>query len=230
VSLLIGLGYQAQAGKDTAAAAIIAGRSDKYSIRSFAFADLLKVEVFHALVNSVDPFWHFMSKFDPTIYFQSILVPKPENSFLRKPEDKIAWINANKKALRRILQVYGAEYRRSADPFYWVRKLGEAINVDPPQVALITDMRFLNEAFFVKANEGFTVKVRRIGYDNGVSNHESEQQLAKYVFDYEINVEEGDLAGLTSDALEVFDAIIDSVTPKDMETSEFTSEAFDEAA
>lgn len=230
MSLLIGFGYEAQHGKDTAAATIIAGRSDKYIIRRYAFADILKIEVFHALVNSVDPFWHFMSKFDPTIYFESILVPKPENPFLSKPEDKLAWINANKVALRRILQVYGTEYRRANDPFYWVRALGNAINADPPNVALITDMRFLNETFFVKANEGFTVKVHRNGFDNGVSNHASEQQLAKYVFDYEINVEDGDLDGLKADALEVFDTIIASVTPKDMSTSEFTAEAFDVAA
>lgn len=232
MSLLIGFGYESQHGKDTAAETILVERGDKYSIKRIAFADILKIEAFHALVNRNDPFWYFCEKAGlGTVYYDSILIPKPANPFISNPAEKIAWINENKVALRYLLQVYGTEYRRKSDPFYWVRALGNAINLDPPQVVLIPDMRFLNETFFIKANEGFTVKVHREGYTNtGASGHVSEQQLANYAFDYTISVPEGHLDELRNDALEVFDSIIENVTPKDIPTSEFTEAAFSEAA
>lgn len=229
MTLIIGLGYQAQMGKDTAAAAIIEGRSDKYLIKRYAFADLLKIEVFHALVNRTDPFWTFMGAFDPKTYYSSVLIPKPSNPFLSNPADKMAWVNEHKVALRQILQVYGSEYRRAQDPFYWVRLLGAEILADKPKVALITDVRFMNEVFFVKANEGFMVRVMREGFDNGVHNHVSEQELKGYAFDYTISVPEGNVDELRSDALSVFDLIVSSLTPVDLSTSDFTETAFEEA-
>lgn len=230
MSLLIGLGYAAQMGKDTAAAHIIAERSDRFSIRRFAFADILKLEVFDALANRLAGFWQVSERIDKEFFYDSVLLPKPRNVFNTPDAEKLQWINENKIALRSLLQKYGTEYRRAGDPFYWVRALGLKINEAPPQVALITDMRFMNESYFIKANEGFTVKVHRNGFDNGVSDHVSEQALAKYQFDYEINVEEGDMQGLKADALEVFDAIIAEVTPEDMVTKDFTEEAFSAAA
>lgn len=225
MTLIIGFGYAAQNGKDTAAQAIIEARSPEHKIKRYAFADLLKVEVFHALVNRADPFWTFIERFNGT-YYQSVLVPKPVNPYISDPAAKVAWINENKVSLRSILQIYGSEYRRAQDPFYWVRLLGGQILVDAPQVALITDVRFLNEIFFVKANDGFTVKVVRDGFDNGVSDHQSEQQLKEYGFDYTILVPDGNLEELKTDAVAVFDAIVDSLTPENLTTEDFSEDAF----
>ena len=229
MSLLIGFGYQAQMGKDTAVNHIVAHRSDKLTVKRYALADILKVEAYDALNNRLDPLWAFLDTLTPAhgLYYDSVALPKPfAFASPLSDEAKMAWINENKAALRLLLQIYGTEYRRKADPFYWVRALGLKINAEGPQVALISDMRMLNETYFIKANDGFTVRVHREDFDNGVSNHTSEQQLSRFEFDYTISVGEGQIEQLKQDALEVFDDIIDRCTPEEMETKDFNEESF----
>jgi hypothetical protein len=50
---------------------------------------------------------------------------------------------------RSLLQFWGAEYRRAETPDYWVRKLANTIELEKPQIALISDLRFENEMQFV---------------------------------------------------------------------------------
>lgn len=55
--------------------------------------------------------------------------------------------------------------RRAEDENYWVDQIAYAIIRDRPDVALIPNVRFPNEAKFVKAIYGFNVLVRRINQD-----------------------------------------------------------------
>jgi hypothetical protein len=230
--LIIGLGFESQQGKDVAAAEIIAQRGEQYDIRTYPFARLLKLEVYAALCTPTDPFWPFYENLtkrtpNPDFYW-SVKIPKPKSAFSPEAE-QLAWIEENKPALRRILQVYGSEYRRFQDPFYWVRANGSRIKEEDPQVALITDMRFLNEAFFVKANDGWTIRCIREGYTNtAASGHMSEHQLKDYEFDYVITA--ADVETLKADAVEVFDQIIKGLTPPAFTSEDFTEAAFGAAA
>jgi len=61
---------------------------------------------------------------------------------------------------RSLLQFWGAEYRRAQDPDYWVRQLAQTIELEKPQIALISDLRFENEMQFVK-QYGEAVRVDR---------------------------------------------------------------------
>jgi len=61
---------------------------------------------------------------------------------------------------RTLLQWWGAEYRRAQDPDYWVRQLAFTIELEKPQIALISDLRFENEMKFVK-QYGEAIRVDR---------------------------------------------------------------------
>jgi hypothetical protein len=131
---------------------------------------------------------------------------------------------------RTLLQWWGTEYRRKNDPFYWVKKLKHTLDKDKPRVAIITDVRFKTEYFFVKINGGFTVKIVRTGFqlsDPVARNHVSEHELDDETFDYVIEVEDGNLPELQRDAVTVFDMIADTFTPID---TNFQLEEFDGSA
>jgi hypothetical protein len=99
----------------------------------------------------------------------------------------------------KLLQWWGAEYRRSQDQEYWVKKWRATIN-PKANIVIATDMRFFNEAAAVKSIGGFTIQVNRKNA-NGTpfvdpsrdANHPSETQLDGYNYDFQITVKTGDL-------------------------------------
>lgn len=115
----------------------------------------------------------------------------------------------------RLLQYVGTEIFRKKDPDVWVRVLLDTIQEQNPDVAIITDMRFPNEASAIRQQKGYTVRINRILPDGSpwVSddrdpNHQSETALDDYLFDYTINAVSGDVWGLTSKATRLFDDIV----------------------
>ena len=83
--------------------------------------------------------------------------------------------------VRRILQWWGTEYRRSQDPDYWTKAWGrkiEQLNLEHMHV-LIDDVRFMNELRVIKEHGGLIVKIERPGFD-GANNHASETSLDEY--------------------------------------------------
>lgn len=191
--LIIGLGFAARNGKDSAAKAIINHYGSQYDMRRYAFADELKKEV-----EGIDQFSYCL---EHGLHYD--IAPDRSDPLCEGVHGK----------QRAVLQHYGVA-KRQITPFYWVLKVKDAIERDRPQVALITDLRFNSEYLFVKATKGYTVKVTRLGYRGLVgleAAHISETELANRQFDYEINVMEGDLDQLTADAVEVFGMIKDSL-------------------
>lgn len=239
-TIVIGFGYAARQGKDTAVQAIVDARGTQYDIKLYPFAKVLKEEFYEACQNPFDAFWEFLfKKFGKTARFctligsgsgskpndKVVLVPKPS---VDEPTWEQVWqfCEDHKQDLRWLLQVYGTDYRRNQDPFYWVRKTGEAIKADAPQFALIPDLRFLNEAFFIKANDGYTVKVSRHGYqDPTLTGHISESQLANYEFNITLDVLDGELDQLKIDAVTLFDLICEWNTVPEYTTNDFTEKA-----
>jgi phosphomevalonate kinase len=127
-----------------------------------------------------------------------------------KPEPDNKW--------RSLMQFYG-KMKRKEDPFYWIKKLMKKLANDKPQIALIADLRQMNEFQWVGSNEGLTIKVTRSGYrdlDFIAAMDESEVELDKVLFDYEIIVADGDIEELKKDAVFVFDEIVKSFEVPDL--------------
>lgn len=87
-------------------------------------------------------------------------------------------INANKPAYRPVLQWWG-EWRRGQNENYWVEKVAARIDREKPEwqgVAVITDVRYPNEAEFVFGRSGSLIRITRAdaGLDGEQGNHPSE--------------------------------------------------------
>jgi hypothetical protein len=193
-------------GKDTAIAAIVANRADKYDVRRYAFANPLKQEVNEG-AEKAGGMEQFITQLRSTHNLPEWVTydPNPDMSDPLCPLGK----------QRTLLQWWGTEYRRASDSYYWVKKLYRTIQQEKPQIALIADMRFKNEFNWVVSLDGRNVKVTRHGFDNGASNHPSEIDLDGVKFDYEILVNDGELDQLKKDALTVFDLICEEFTTPD---------------
>lgn len=84
-------------------------------------------------------------------------------------------------SVRRILQWWGTEYRRTEDPDYWTNAWKEKVSqFDIAGVhILVDDVRFINELNMLRSLEAFMVKIERPGFAAG-GNHASETSLDGY--------------------------------------------------
>lgn len=196
-SVIFGFGFRARSGKDSAVAEIIKQRGllpalrvngdtgdlpvgttyagvERYGIRRYAFADALKREVNAAAVAAGGML--------NLLTLQSRRFASCNGYYMDFPD----WVYYDTEApmddplcplgkQRTLLQFWGAEYRRAQDPDYWVRQLANTIELEKPQIALISDLRFPNEMRFVK-QYGEAVRVDRAGLLP--SAHASETALA----------------------------------------------------
>lgn len=166
--LLIGFGHKARQGKNTAAVAVINATPLDSHARIYAYADALRAEVKRALshpdgiVNR-----HVL---DGTHEADSGYVPLPD------------WVKLDEHGKpRTLLQWWGTDYRRAQDPNYWVKRLKETLEREQPDVALVTDVRFVNEAEAIHQAGGYLVKVERTTKpDVKVPAHPSENDLDGY--------------------------------------------------
>ena len=77
--------------------------------------------------------------------------------------DKLGRNRAPKVSVRELLQFYGGNRVQVADKNYWVGAVANALSdlYAPPQepMAIIDDVRFPNEANFVKDNDGILIRI-----------------------------------------------------------------------
>ena len=186
--LVIGLGHRARQGKNFVANFMRAQQPD---MRLYAFADELKLycKEHH---DELLPRWQLAS--------QTKQVPACK-------EDPIY-------GYTKILQWYGTDVARKQDPDTWVKALAARLEVDEPEVAIITDVRFPNEAQFIKEKGGYMVNVRRLLADGSQfvdtsrdPNHPSEIALDDYEYDFIIEVKDGDLKGLKQKSIGVWNLV-----------------------
>jgi hypothetical protein len=180
--VIIGFGFKAKRGKDTAVDSIIESRGGQYDIRRYAFADALREEVEGAA------FDRWVQDY-PNVPYNTALKTSPlavaHNLCLSLglPFDDAAVVEPSYPLTkqRALYQWFGTEHRRSKDPFYWVRKLRTRIESDNPKFALISDVRFRNELAYIRSVEGYTVKVDRPSHEDtltsGQQSHASEVEL-----------------------------------------------------
>ena len=78
------------------------------------------------------------------------------------------WIKPTPPKLRRVLQLYGSEFRRKQDPDYWVKQ------VEVHNATVVTDVRFPNEIARVREFGGQLWWVHRTYLPEEVIPHQSE--------------------------------------------------------
>lgn len=111
-----------------------------------------------------------------------------------------------------LLQVIGTDvFRQRVDSNIWVKCLQYQIEEDHPRVAIISDMRFPNEAEWVKSRGGLTVRLTRYLADGETEfispdrppDHPSEVALEGYQFHRAHGALGGDLRSLRAIAREL---------------------------
>jgi hypothetical protein len=156
--LLIGFGYKARQGKNTAALAVLNSCPLETAVQQYAFADKLKSEVRVACARMGGQYSLIES------FKEAGLMPE--------------WVEVEEPKPRTLLQWWGTDYRRAKDPDYWVRALRSKLDDHKPELALITDVRFRNEVDAIKAWGGYVVHVINTGdTDVHVHEHKSECEL-----------------------------------------------------
>ena len=93
----------------------------------------------------------------------------------------LAFIEANKSEFRTVLQWWGTEFRRQFfQPDYWINQMAEEVRVMQRviDVLFITDVRFPNEADWVRSMGGVMVRVDR--KTGETDNHSTETEMDCY--------------------------------------------------
>jgi hypothetical protein len=107
----------------------------------------------------------------------------------------------------KLLQWWGTEFRRAQDENYWVNKLFASIpsNTD---IAIVSDVRFPNEADGIVDRGGYNVNVQRLRKDGTVYyssdrpvDHPSETALDGYNWQFRLTNHEGHQALLGEQAI-----------------------------
>lgn len=107
---------------------------------------------------------------------------------------RVDHIEEHKEEFRTLLQVWGSDFRRHFfGESYWLNKMDEVItkNEDKIDIMFITDLRFKNEAEYVKSKGGQIIRVQRRMVIHSLSDmesldtHASENDMDSYnEFDY----------------------------------------------
>jgi hypothetical protein len=161
--MIIGLGYQAEVGKDAAGKILV----EEYGFTRFGFADKLK-----ALALDIDPIVSTQTRLS-----QAVKVHGWENAKRVFPE------------VRPFLQRLGSGCRHQLHDSIWVNRVVDELYAHPYRDVVITDVRYRNEArAILKAGSDnhvptAIVQVTRPGYE-GANDHPSETGLHGYGFNY----------------------------------------------
>jgi len=101
----------------------------------------------------------------------------------------VDWVEANKlnPVIRHLLQWYGTDYAkelRGTD--VWIRELdAEIAKIEEPAIVLIPDVRFLEEAAWIRRKGGVIIRVEKEGQVND-DLHQSETELDKIRADFRL--------------------------------------------
>lgn len=177
---LIGLIGKKRAGKDTFARGLI----ERGAVR-FAFADNVRQGAL-----DLDPLIRF--EHDEAFLAAPGMahVTAREGSYERLSTivERLGWEQAKEiREVRRTLQRFGSESIRRLDPDFWVRTaMGAATaHVADGGVAVLTDVRFENEAGAVREAGGFLIRIIRPGMPSD-DQHPSEIALDGFEADLDV--------------------------------------------
>jgi hypothetical protein len=156
--MIIGLTGYAQSGKDTVAKILV----DQFGYTRVAFADKIR---------------DFLYETNPM--FDSIV---GEPVFVKARVDRDGWEKAKQSPhIRRLLQNSGVAARKVFGEDFWVKQALSSYT--PSDNIVVTDVRFTNEADYVKGFPNSQLwRVKRVGID-AVNAHVSESQMDGYKVD-----------------------------------------------
>lgn len=97
----------------------------------------------------------------------------------------VAAIEQSKEKYRPLLQAWGVARRDLVGGDYWINKVDDQIRSSQVLVAVITDVRFQNEADYVTSHGGILVKLKRVGLVQD-DRHVSEVELDSIDTDFEL--------------------------------------------
>lgn len=116
-------------------------------------------------------------------------------------ETKIAGIN---KTPREIMQMLGTDFAREMiDWDFWLWRMRHSISMYSDKDIIIDDVRFENEAQFIRDNGGKIVHLQRnFEFDSEHKAHRSEDGIKTFMGDYIVHAEDGiELTALKVSAL-----------------------------
>lgn len=185
-TLYIGLGHKARQGKNVVASVLKQLGGDK--VKEYALADELK---------------RYCKENHDELVRQY-----PEVDLANRKDDPIYGYVG-------MLQHVGTNIIRAKNPDYWVECLASRIKSDNPDVALVTDIRFPNEAQWIHDNAGALVKIVRIKKDGTQyiapdrdPNHPSETALDNYSeWDFVILAADGEVEALKDTAASLYEML-----------------------
>ena len=164
--MIIGLAGKIESGKDTVGSYLVV----QHGFTHFAFADAIKKEIDLCFKNDYIPL-----PFINTVNWLSVK---------RLYENR--WNKPYAPEVRKLLQWWGTEFRRARNPDYWVNVLLTELaarfqNPSKPNI-VITDVRFENEAEWIKDHGGVVWLVKRgATYDDpNIKTHVSERFCETY--------------------------------------------------
>lgn len=165
--MIVGVTGRAQHGKDTVGQRLV----ERFGFEQFGFASALKELALR--VNPYVPLGHPY----PTVFMQLTDVVRD-----------YGWERAKQtKEVRRVLQELGTGVRDTVGQASWVRALSVELLEKRPSRAVITDLRFPNEADFIRESGGWLLRVTRPDFNNGVDpSHPSEAAVAGLHVDFEL--------------------------------------------
>lgn len=163
---LAGLIGQAGSGKD-----LVASHLRMVDYQRFGFADQVRKEIWEA--------YGLHRSF-------------PKGAPVDLSSAKHIWEKPLPTPTRKLLQWWGTEYRRREDSRYWIKKLQPIVEdlLLRGGLIVISDVRFLNEAEWIRELNGEIWFVNRRGLTE--DSHQSEQEYKQIRFDQEID-NNGDL-------------------------------------
>lgn len=170
--MVLGLAGRARAGKDTCADVL----SQAYQFYRMAFADALRKEIIDAFGIDADLFHDSTKDKKDT----ALAIGRCNDAEFMALAVKMGVSVTDPRSPREIMRWWGTEYRRRQNPTYWLERaaqtLDEAMRRGFRRV-VITDVRFRNEADFVRYYDGLVWKINRAEASAVAATHQSEIEL-----------------------------------------------------
>ena len=155
--MIIGISGYARSGKDTVASYLV----EEHGFKRLAFADAIR---------------EFILKINPILH---------DGFRLNETVKMYGWeIAKSKDEVRRLLQETGMTARLMFGEDFWVEQA--FAHADPTQDYVISDVRFPNEADYIKDLAGAVWRINRWGVAP-INKHASEVAMDMYEFDYVID-------------------------------------------
>lgn len=157
---IVGLNGFARSGKDTVADQLV----ERHGFTKLSMAGPLKT---------------MLRTLDPTLMNTEAGVATRLSGLHRMTEDELK-ASVYGAEYRRLLQVLGTDCIRAIDPDFWVKAMDKAVR--GAERVVIPDVRFPNEAEWVRSQGGIVIEILRpgVGPANG---HASENRLERHLVD-----------------------------------------------